>query len=466
MKALFSKLAGTPIRWQIAALLISTQIAAHIITIPTIVGLMGLEGQDRAGFAADSVSPMTTLLGVISASDDAVRRDLINAALASNQAFQISSEPPRALASPASSLEDAFQQTLQRRVPEEWRHKVIAYLHQAPNRYVWSDKAVGAAALIGYSQWLLYQPVAKSFWQFMPTVLLSLTILVLALPLTFLAIWSGSVLVAPIRALAEGADNFSSSLTASPIPVRGAMEIRKATTALNAMQLRLRKLVDERTHALAAIGHDMRTPLTRLRLKAEAIESEEMREALLEELSGLDRMIDSALSFLRSQHQKIALAPVNVSILARTIADEFEDQGKSVRYDGPDRLVAACDFDLLRRALENLVNNAITYAGSAVLKTSTADTGDLVIQVSDAGPGISQSEILSALEPFTKLSKERPNLIAGKQGGFGLGLAITNNIVTAHGGTLELGPNHPTGLIATIRIPATGQSQASKGKIN
>jgi signal transduction histidine kinase len=187
-----------------------------------------------------------------------------------------------------------------------------------------------------------------------------------------------------------------------------------------------------------------------MRLRADLIRDEDLSKAFLLEVDSIDRMITSALAFIRSEHQKTMMARVDIAILAQTVVDDFVDRGLLATYSGETRLTLQCDADLIRRLLENLCTNACRYAYGATVSVTTDGPAALVV-VSDNGPGIPQDKHKLALEPFTKLDQARSS--SGGSAGFGLGLATVKNIVDLHRGTIELSSTVPTGLTVQIRIP-------------
>jgi signal transduction histidine kinase len=450
MKALFSWLTGTPLRWQVAALLIVTQIAAHVATFEFMNRILDLSGSGRGALAAESVAPFTTVLQIASRLESGGAA-AIHAALAGDKRFRFSPQLPSGVLDD-SGFGKEYGDALRASVPDSWRDRVTAIRVPDDGLFSMPGRSLGAAVQLPDGTWLVFEQNENTAWRLVPTLVIGLGITILALPLTLLAIWSGSVLVSPITALAIGADRFSRDLDAPDIEPRGAHEVRVAASAVNLMRARIRKLVEDRAQTLAAIGHDMRTPLTRLRLRAEAIADPEIRDAVTDEISGIERMINSALSFLRSQRSGISLVKVDLAVLAQTVVDDLSDQGKPARYEGFPKLVVECDHDLIRRVLENLTNNAITYAGAVTVSVRAPVKDWVLLDVLDEGPGIPAADREALLEPFQKGDKARTDL-TNDGGGFGLGLAIAKDIVEQHGGTLSLNDNVPRGLVVSIRLP-------------
>jgi signal transduction histidine kinase len=232
------------------------------------------------------------------------------------------------------------------------------------------------------------------------------------------------------------------------LPEAGTGEVRRVIRAFNEMQNRIHILIADRTQALAAVGHDMRTPLSRLQLRIEAVEEPELRGALGEDVAEMESMVASLLAYLGGESDPETPVRTDVAVLVATIVDDFDDRGLPVRYDGLEH----CEMSIrpmgLKRAIGNLIDNAIHYGGKA--DVSLQVEGDQVaIRVEDEGPGIPEDQVEAALTPFTRLDPARGRNTLG----LGLGLAIVRGAVNREGGTLRL-INRPTGgLCAEILLP-------------
>lgn len=453
MRGLLARVTGAPIRWQIATLLIVAQLAAHVAATTLVNGVLESSGTRPDALAVESVGPLVTVLQIATALGGDRGAEVVIAAVQSDRRFRISTRPPSSVVNDRTAIDERFQDAVRASVPDAWKSRVIAY-EVSSARFRWlPGRSPGAAARFANGNWLIFEQGQETIWRLFPFALALLGILILAIPLAFLALWSTSVLVSPISGLAAAADRFSRDLNAPEIEVRGAREIRVAATAFNAMREKIRRLVEDRSRTLAAISHDMRTPLTRLKLRVEGIDDPELRDPIMSDINIIQRMINSALSFLRSQRKPLSLVQADLAVLVQTVVAYLSDQGMKALYQGPDRLVIACDRDLIRRALENLTNNAIMHAGSVVARLNPPVGDWVVIDILDEGPGIPQRDRELVTEPFRKVDGSRPVAESSFGAGFGLGLAITRTIVEAHGGTLTLRSNRPRGLVASIRLP-------------
>lgn len=278
-----------------------------------------------------------------------------------------------------------------------------------------------------------------------------LTFLFAVITLTLLGLWAARVLAEPLSSFAKTAEEFSLSGTSTPLPERGPEEIRAVARALNRMRERISALVDDRTKMLAAISHDLRTPITRLRLRSEFIEDEGHRKHMLRDLDQMRAMLEAVLSFLRNDRRLEKLTLTDIATTLQLIADQFADIGHMVTYDGPSHAMAMARPDDLHRAVTNLVENAVKFGGEAAITLTMSESG-AVIDVADTGPGISDAQKNAMLQPFVRGDDARN--MDHEAAGFGLGLSIARAIALAHGGELTLRDRQPQGLIVRITLPA------------
>ena len=276
-----------------------------------------------------------------------------------------------------------------------------------------------------------------------------MTLLFAVISVTLLGVWAARVLTAPLSSFASAAESFSLNSAAAPLPERGPEEVRSVARALNRMRARITGLMDDRTKMLAAISHDLRTPITRMRLRSEFIEDEAHRNRMLADLDQMRSMLEQVLSFLRDDRK---LAPPTLSDIATTlqiIADQFSDMGHSVTYAGPAHVLAVVRPDDLQRGITNLVENAVRFGGETTICLS-ATKERITIDIEDDGPGISDADKRNVLKPFVRGDGAR-NMDGAA--GFGLGLSIARAIISAHGGELSLHDRPPHGLVVRIELP-------------
>ncbi len=251
----------------------------------------------------------------------------------------------------------------------------------------------------------------------------------------------------PMRALAQAAEKVGRGESVAPLPEKGPLEIREAIAAFNVMQGRLSAFVEDRTGMLAAISHDLRTPVTALRLRAEMLDEGEEKEAILRNVERMRQMVEATLNFTRDDVAREDSRAVDLSALIEGVADDFKDMGHDVQVMAPDHLVFQCRPAALGRAVSNLIRNAADYGKRARVNLRETD-GSVVIEVDDDGDGIPDDKIRDVFKPFVRLDEAR-NI----EGGTGLGLPIVSSIVKAHGGRIELENRLEGGLRARIVLP-------------
>lgn len=317
---------------------------------------------------------------------------------------------------------------------------------------------VGLGPFAGFRELQVAVPLQSGQWLSFTTILpesgaaFSLRFLVsmgiMAVITILVAIWVVRRVMAPLTALSKAALRLGEDLNAPPMPEVGTVETRQAAHAFNAMQSRLRGIIDDRTKMLAAISHDFRTPLTLLRLRVEHVEDPVEREKMLSTISDLDAMVAATLAFASGGAKPALRRPTDLTALLASITDDLADGGLPVSMEAARPIIYACDPATLKRALTNLIDNAVKYGGSAevaIRKTSR----EIEMTIDDRGPGIPEAELAHVFEPLYRLEESRSR----ETGGMGLGLAIALSIVQAHGGRLTLSNRPGGGLRALIAFP-------------
>ncbi len=232
------------------------------------------------------------------------------------------------------------------------------------------------------------------------------------------------------------------------VPVRGSGEVRRVIRAFNDMQDRIHQLIADRMQALAAVGHDLRTPMARLQLRTEQVEDEELRRDIQTDAGEMEQMLDSLLAFLKGEDDPEPKRRIDAAVLVRTLLDEREDMGEEVAFSGPEHAEMMLRPLALKRALGNLVENAVRYAGGARV-TLVHGSATATFRVEDDGPGIPDEDLHRALQPFVRLDPARGRNTKG----LGLGLAIVSRMVEAQGGTFRLRNRPGGGLLAEMILP-------------
>ena len=258
-------------------------------------------------------------------------------------------------------------------------------------------------------------------------------------------LWVGGRLARPLAELRDAAERFDRRSAPAPIEEQGPSDIRRLIAAFNAMRTRITAMLDEKDRMLGAIGHDLRTPLASMRVRTELVEDEGERARMAATIDDMNKTLDDILSLARLGHPSEPEQKVDLPALIDSVAEEFEDLGADVAVEEADRLAVAMRPNLMKRALRNLIENALKYGERARLRVAR-EPGWAVVEVDDDGPGIPTAEMERMFEAFTRLESSRSRETGG------LGLALARAIVDAHGGTLTLA-NREQGLRATMRLP-------------
>jgi signal transduction histidine kinase len=272
--------------------------------------------------------------------------------------------------------------------------------------------------------------------------------------LIYLFVLAAAVLIAlrmarPLHDLTEAAEAFRGRNEPVTVDPRGPADLRNAILAFNAMNRRLVDLLEEKDRTLGAIGHDLRTPLASLRIRAESVEAAEERERMIATIEEMTATLEDILTLARVGRSREQFERVDVSALTRALAEDYRQTGRSVGFvaDGPHPVDV--QPNLFRRAIRNLVDNALNYAGAAEIEVSAAP-GAIAISVLDRGPGLSAEALERATGAFYRAEPSRNR----ETGGAGLGLSIAKAVADAHGGNLTLTNREGGGLSATLTLPA------------
>ena len=252
----------------------------------------------------------------------------------------------------------------------------------------------------------------------------------------------------PLQQMADAADTLGRDLDAPPLAETGPAETRRAAQAFNRMQVRIKRLIDERARALAAVSHDLRTPLTRLRLRTELVDDEKLREQMATDLDAMASMLDATLDYLRGLHESEVARPIDINALLESLTEDALVVGRRISIEGQARAPYTARLLGLRRALQNLINNAIKYGHCAHIRV-VDEASALHIIVEDEGPGIPPAELARVTEPYYRPDASRNS----QTGGVGLGLSIVKDIALMHGGELILANRPQGGLRATLKLP-------------
>jgi signal transduction histidine kinase len=289
-------------------------------------------------------------------------------------------------------------------------------------------------------------------------VLLTLaTLLAAVLLLSYIAVrW----VTRPLQTLATAADELGRDINRPPLPEDGPVEVSRAAHAFNTMQTRLVRFIDERTRLLTAMSHDLKTPLTRMRLRAELLEDANLRQKFEADLLEMQAMVTQTLEFMRGLTNREPTQPIDIPGLLESVRADNEAMGRTVTIDGHVTRPWTGAPQLLKRCLSNLVDNAALYGKCADIRVEEGHD-HLVILVRDRGPGIPEADIEKVFEPFHRLEGSRNR----ETGGTGLGLSIARNIAQAHGGDVHLRNREGGGLEAILTLPWNHESRVPTGPL-
>ncbi|WP_019906583.1 ATP-binding protein [Methylobacterium sp. 77] len=454
-KGRWRRLVGYPprsIAGQIAILSVAAIVVTHAVaTLAFFLLREPWNPENHPGVAATRLATIVRLLDAATPED---RPRLLQDAARSMPALQI--EPAPAMSEPATAPDQAASPgrngrhdhpMVQRMREGVGRPLTITHLSPPP-------RAPGAGSSIRIG---ILTPAGASLRATLPdddrppfgAVPIVFTFVLLGITLSLMSIWATRALTAPLAQLAEAADAFGTGMNLVALPQNGPKEVMAVSRALDTMRGRVRRLIDDRTQMLAAISHDLRTPITRLRLRAEFIEDDHARTMTLRDLDQMNGLVEAALSFVRDGQAGGAQTLVDLASLVQTVCDGFVDIGADVLVEQTRHVLVRGRADDLQRAIVNLVDNAVKYGGSARLTMHPSEQG-VALEVSDDGPGIPEAERDAMVQPFVRGDRAR-NL--NEASGFGLGLSIVLAIVEGHGGRLTLTNKLPRGLVARIDLP-------------
>ena len=263
-------------------------------------------------------------------------------------------------------------------------------------------------------------------------------------------VWAMRRAARPLTTFTKAAERLGRDVNAPPLEVKGPREVRRAAAAFNQMQERLRIFIKDRTQMLAAVSHDLRTPITRLRLRAEFMEDEVQREKMLADLEEMETMIAATLSFARDDAAAEPTKRLDIAALLQSLCSDMEDAGKPVNYHGPEAMPVAGRPTSLKRAFVNLLENAAKYGGGTVDLRLTTEDEYVVVVVEDSGAGIPVELLEKVFDPFYRVESSRNR----ETGGTGLGLSVVRSIIHAHGGTVTLSNRAEGGLKVVVTLPS------------
>ncbi len=280
--------------------------------------------------------------------------------------------------------------------------------------------------------------------EYMPFFLLT----ALSIIIGCVAWWGVHKATRPLSVFASAAERLGMDVNAEPLPEVGPSEVERAAHAFNTMQMRIKRFIQDRTQMLAAISHDLRTPITRLRLRAEFVEDDLQRRKMLTDLDEMEAMIGATLTFARDDVATEQLESVDVAAIVAALCSDHRADGRDVTYNGPDTMALIARPLAFKRAINNFVENAVKYGKSARVSLDMG-SHELTICIDDDGPGIPIADKERVFAPFIRLESSRSR----ETGGAGLGLTIARNAVRSMGGDVELINRAEGGLRVRVTLP-------------
>jgi signal transduction histidine kinase len=396
------------------------------------------------------IDRMATLVRAIDAAPASSRNDII-AAFGSRSRHYATSDTPLV----AANMEEQEQQmaTRLRRLTRNRAHDLrVALVERSDTGGVdWPDLAalphvLNVSVQLADGTWLNGETrlrVQTLPWANMWLFMLAGSVMAMIAVVAFAARW----IALPLTALAEAADRVGRGEAVEPLAVTGPSEVARTVNAFNVMQQRISRFVSDRLAMLAAVSHDLRTPITAARIRAEMIDDAEVRDAIVRSLTQMQYITETTLSFARDATVQEKPRTIDLTSLVEAVADDLTAAGQSVTVAGHDQVQYRCRPMLLRRALTNLMSNAVKYGKRAqVALHVTKDHAR--ITVDDEGPGLPPDQLEKVFEPFVRSEQSRNS----ETGGLGLGLSIARTVIRAHGGEVTL-KNVAGGLRAEVTLP-------------
>jgi signal transduction histidine kinase len=458
MKRLFGRFVHDTIRGRIALTI--------LVAVVMIVALNGLLLFIRRDWTHPPMEQfgmgrrIATIIRMIDAAPPADRPALIRAATAPPYTVYWFATAPVDLPLPPSEVEPReLGEWLGEHIPNDPRHMVVLNGLSPAARIpplsdiVPPDKSLRILAMpLRDGSWLAFIGKDTPHWGPGPWVGLGSLVLCVLFSVRLVSYWSTRWLSRPIDNFVDAAHRFGTDPLAPPIALSGPAEVRHALLAFNRMQERIQRFVRDRTEMLAAISHDLRTPLTRMRLRTEFMDDPEQQAGMLSEIEEMETMIAATLAFARDDARNEPATAVDLAALIQDLLDHAMDRGATASFSGPHQAAIFGRPVALRRAMANLVDNAIKYGTSVEVALAVVDSA-VHITVRDHGPGIPAELREKVFAPFFRIESSRNR----NTGGSGLGLSVVRSVVHAHGGDIRLDDAVGGGLLVEVILPMPAQ---------
>ena len=346
---------------------------------------------------------------------------------------------------PVQALSDRAPKRMARQWPGAGMHSRMRDMHR---RHMGRDQmALSVSVALEDGRWLnaaynFHRPPLQTAWPSIIATLLAAT------GIFVVVVWAVQRISRPMRVLASNADRLGRGDDPEPLATEGPSEIRRVINAFNVMQERVNRHVGERTQMLAALGHDLRSPLTAMRLRVELIDDPEMRERLSSSIDEMQTMVEMTLSYAKGVGADEPTESADLRRMAKDIAEEIQLNGNMVEIAEGEPVLMSVRPVAIKRALRNLIENAVNYGNTARVSFEASETETRVF-VDDDGPGLAEAELSRVFEPFYRLEASRSR----ETGGVGLGLAVSRAVARAHGGDVTLMNRDGNGLRAKLSLP-------------
>jgi signal transduction histidine kinase len=406
-------------------------------------------------------SKIATLMQVVATVSQSDRANIAAAISAPNLQVAVRDAPVSGLSATGTADLDLVRQLIEYQIGDKAHHVAVGRLpasdppvetgesrHADSEASHASDDTLFVQKSLDDGRWLVITMPHYGVGMVSPSRM-ALVLSPLFVLFALLSIAAGRKLAAPIRHFADAAERLGVDSTMPPLAERGPYELRTAIRAFNRMQERLRRFVDDRTQMLAAMSHDLRTPLNRMRLRAEFIEDAEQQRKMFADLEAMNVMIDTTLAFARDDARREPRKLVDLGILVEDVCEDLADAGGVASYSGSHGVNVQCRPTAISRAVANLIENAMKYAGAARVHLAR-ESDHVVITVEDDGPGIPTEQHEKVFAPFYRLEPSRNQ----DTGGVGLGLSVARTIAREHGGDIVLANRRGGGLCARMELPA------------
>lgn len=425
---------------QLVLLILGAFIAAQVISLWLFADERG--AAIRAAQRAETVERATAVADALAMAPDASRAGILDAAKSRNVRFRLDQVP---LVEPGPGVRTTADGV---RIAETATQRPGAMpAHHGPHAGGRPRTELRISVPLDDGGWLNVVARFPRTDVQAPPAILGATLVSLVLILA--ALWLGlRRITTPLRQLADAADRVDLDGTLPAMPTDGPREVRALSDALERMNARLAGMAADRTRMLAALGHDLRSPITALRVRAEMVDDAETRDRMVATLDEMQDMVESTLAYARGVSTDQPMEDADIAALLRDLAGELSETGPAIAFAASPPVIARVRLTPMRRALRNVLENAQRYGGGAQMTLRDAG-GTVEIMIDDSGPGIPDADLDRVFDPFTRLEGSRSR----DTGGIGLGLPIARAILRAHGGDVWLADRAGGGLRATITLP-------------